>query len=106
MLLKEFVALPEPFGSIIINQVIVGIATTISLFSVLTAIINALAATKYQPRIIVLKGLMPFVMYIMAIVVLFTSTEWAWTHPGYVTIMTCPLVSLINSRQIVCNVAD
>jgi len=35
----------------------------------------------------------------------FQYTDWAWAHAGYVTLMTIPVISLINSRQIVCNVA-
>ena len=87
-------------------DICVGIALTFSMFSVFTAIFNALVATKYSPRIVVLKGLTPLAMTMMTFVALFGFTEWAWSHPGYVIIMTCPLVSLINSRQIVCNVAD
>lgn len=37
---------------------------------------------------------------------IFNFTDWAWSHAGYVTIMMIPVFSLINSRQIVCNVTD
>ena len=79
-------------------ELMVSVAQFISMTSVITAIYNALSATKYQPRILVLKGLLPFMMYWSTFVMMFVFTEWAWTHPGYVIIMTCPLVSLINSR--------
>ena len=93
-----FANLPEPIASLQMIDICVGIALTFSMFSVITAIFNALVATKYSPRIVVLKGLTPLAMTMMTFVALFGFTEWAWTHPGYVIIMTCPLVSLINSR--------
>jgi len=39
-------------------------------------------------------------------VCLFGCTDWAWSHSGYVTLMTIPVISLVNSRQIVCNVTE
>jgi hypothetical protein len=51
----------------------------------------------------VLKGLLPLVFYCNVFVCLFVFTDWAWSHCGYVIILVCPISSLINSRQIVCN---
>jgi hypothetical protein len=53
----------------------------------------------------VLAGLVPIMSVLGALAILFTCTEWAWTHAGYVIIMLTPLQSLFNSRQIVSNVA-
>jgi hypothetical protein len=43
-------------------------------------------------------------MWFLVHVFLFGWSDWAWANPGYVIIMTFPIISLINSRQIVCNV--
>jgi hypothetical protein len=43
-------------------------------------------------------------MWFLVHVFLFGCSDWAWANPGYVIIMTFPIISLINSRQIVCNV--
>jgi hypothetical protein len=67
---------------------------------------NGIVQTPLKPRILVLKGLLPLFMYSMMFVLIFGFTDWAWTHAVYVTIMVCPVVSLINSRHIVCNVAN
>lgn len=91
-----------------VNTVSLNVVVVIVLSSVtiLTSIYNAISTTEIRPRILVLKGLMPLVMYTNMFYLIFRYTDWAWTHAGYVVMMSCPIVSLINSRQIVCNVAN
>ena len=57
-----------------------------------------------QPPIKVVLGLTPAAMWVGTYCLLFTVTDWAWTHPGYVVMLTAPTISLINCRQIICNV--
>lgn len=77
--------------------------TIVSTITFTQGVINALRVTEVRPRIMVLKGLLPLVFYCNALVCLFVFTDWAWSHCGYVIILVCPISSLINSRQIVCN---
>ena len=77
--------------------------TTVSTITFSQGVINALRVTEVRPRVLVLKGLLPLVFYCNMFVCLFVFTDWAWTHCGYVIILVCPISSLINSRQIVCN---
>ena len=37
-------------------------------------------------------------------ILIFGWSNWAWNNSGYVIVMMTPVISLINSRQIVCNV--
>lgn len=76
--LNQIVELPEPFGDLMVVDVLVGIALLFSMFSVLTAIFNSLVSTKYRPRIIVMKGLLPISMSLATFAVMFSFTDWAW----------------------------
>jgi len=71
-----------------------------------TAIYNSITITQMKPKVMVLRGLFPQLLYTIMIILIFSFTDWAWTHCGYVTLMMCPIISLINSRQIVCNVTN
>ena len=82
------------------------IAVTVSVIQLTTSVYNALVHTPHRPRFKVLKGLIPMVLAVSMFWWIFHFTDWAWSHAGYVTIMMIPVFSLINSRQIVCNVAD
>jgi hypothetical protein len=74
--------------------------------TLIQSVFNSLAHTKLKPRVLVFKGLVPMLMSLSTVIILFSYTEWAWQHPSYVILMVCPLFSLVNSRQIVCNVTD
>jgi len=37
-------------------------------------------------------------------VLTFAVTEWAWDNPGHALLLMFPAFSLVNSKQIVCNV--
>jgi hypothetical protein len=69
----------------------------------LVACYNSFTMTQRRPRIRVLFGLIPIVLYTGMFVIMFTQTEWAWIYPGYICMMVTPVISLINQRQIVCN---
>jgi hypothetical protein len=73
-------------------------ATTVSTIQFITSIKNTLANTKVTPKTRALDGLMPMVMWVLIHWFLFGWSEWAWANPGYVIIMTFPVISLINSR--------
>lgn len=92
--------------NITLGGTIVIVASIASFISTITAVYNSLVYTKLKPRISVLKGLIPLFLFCKIFVLLFTFTEWAWNNAGYVTLMVFPIVSLLNSRQIVCNVAN
>lgn len=79
-------------------------ATFSSTLHFFTSIKNTLAHTKVTPKFKALDGLMPMVMWVLIHWFMFKWSDWAWLNPGYVIIMTFPVISLINSRQIVCNV--
>jgi len=61
-------------------------------------------ATKKKPAFTVLFGLIPLMQYYLCIYLIYAYTDWAWQNTGYVILMTTPIISLINCRQIVCNV--
>ena len=82
------------------------VAGTVSVIQLITSVYNALAYTSLRPRVKVLKGLIPMLLCLSMFWWIFNFTDWAWSHAGYVTIMMIPVISLINSRQIVCNVTD
>jgi len=73
-------------------------ATAASTLQFLTSIRNTLAHTKETPRIRSLAGLMPMVMWVLIHWFMFGWSDWALANPGYVIIMTFPVISLINSR--------
>lgn len=81
------------------------VSSCMSICSLALAIYNALTHTKQRPRFMVLLGLIPLLLLASMFVLIFTFTEWAWTHCGYVTLMSTPVIGLINSRTIVCNFA-
>ena len=43
-------------------------------------------------------------LQVQAVLIMFLHTDWAWANPGYALLLLFPVYSLINSRQIVCNV--
>jgi hypothetical protein len=77
-----------------------------STIQLITAFYNSLTLTKLTPRYRVLKGLIPMVLVLLMVYCVFGFTSWAWSFPGYAHLMMVPVVSIINSRQIVCNVTD
>ncbi len=77
--------------------------TIVSTITFSQGIVNVLRVTDVRPRVLVLKGLLPLVFYCNMFICLFVFTDWAWTHFGFVIMLVCPISSLINSRQIVCN---
>ena len=46
----------------------------------------------------------PILFYIAAFLLTFAVTEWAWANPGHQLLLMFPAYSLVNSKQIVCNV--
>ena len=68
------------------------------------SIYNSLAHTHVTPRVKVLKGMFPMVMYFGAWGLAYAFSDWAWDNAGFMTLLSAPTISLINSRQIVCNV--
>ena len=73
-------------------------AVVASTVQVITSMRNTLAETKEVPKIRSFNGLMPMVMWLLVHVFMFGWSDWAWANPGYVIIMTFPVISLINSR--------
>jgi hypothetical protein len=88
-----------------IITVLVVAMTIATVNNVLVGIYNSYTQTEKRPRISVLTGLMPGVMYGLSFWLTFEYSDWAWTHAGYVIMMQTPVISLINCRQIVSNVA-
>ena len=37
---------------------------------------------------------------------MFLHTDWAWANPGYAILLMFPVYTLVNSRQIVCNISQ
>jgi uncharacterized membrane protein len=52
-----------------------------------------------------MRGLIPVFLVYLDIYVIFTYTDWAWSHCGWVALMLSPIAALINCKQIVCNCA-
>lgn len=90
--------LPEVLHEVNTVSLNVVVVIVLSSATILTSIYNAVSTTEVRPRIFVLKGLMPLVMYTNMFYLIFRYTDWAWTHSGYVVMMSLPIVSLINSR--------
>lgn len=98
--------LPEQLHDVNTNTLNVLVVSVMSTLTIMVSIYNSMSCTHLRPRITVLKGLLPMVMYTNMFYLMFAYTDWAWSHAGYVVILTCPIVSLLNSRQIVSNVAN
>lgn len=74
-------------------------AMTLSSMATFTqGVINAIKHTETRPKICVVSGLLPLVLYLNMFFMIFAFSNWAWNNCGYVTILMCPVFSLINSR--------
>lgn len=53
-----------------------------------------------------LPGLLPLLQWLMALGWMFKHSEWAWSHPMLALAILTPSFSMINSKMIVCTVAN
>ena len=80
------------------------------LFAVIVAIVQVISAywmviqtTKGKNIIATLFESFPMIIFLIAILVLFGTTEWAQENPGLGLLFLTPGYSIVASRQIVCN---
>lgn len=73
---------------------------------IIVGIYNALSTPTKNSAFKKICGLFPMVLFCFDMYILYGYTEWAWQNTGYVILMNCPVISLIDCRQIVCNVTD
>lgn len=99
------IPVPEPLGSYEVIIIVVIFMTFATVNNVLVGVYNSLMQTEQRPRFVVLIGLLPGFMYAFSTWLIFEYSDWAWTHAGWVILMQTPVISLINCKQIVCNVA-
>lgn len=90
--------LPESILKMKLMSVQIMAAFIASTFTFLTSIKNVLVATKVTPKFKALRGLLPIVMVFIVHIFIFGWSDWGNQNPGYVTILTFPVISLINSR--------
>ena len=84
-------------------DIIHGVTAFASLINCLQGIYLAYTHTEQRPRISVVIGLVPMILWFMIFVCIWGFTDWGWTNTGYATILIFPVFSLMSSRQIVCN---
>lgn len=99
-------ALPTPFDQMTLVSLEVAAVILTSSHMMILGLYNALTKKNKNSTLKKLWGLMPVVLINVDLYLVYTYSEWAWHNTGYVILMLTPVISLINCRQIVCNVTD
>lgn len=97
-------ALRSLYGEAMVVDAMVIPSTIGSIFTILSALIEAYKKTAVRPRLLVYIGTFPLIQYWLCFASLFVCTDFGDQNRTLVTLMLLPLHCLIVSRQIVCTV--
>ena len=97
--------LPEQMHDMKFFSVVVAFVALSGLATMLTSVHNVWTKTEMRPRVKAFGGTIPWFMLMVDAWVIFTYSEWAWQHGGFAVFILAPYLTMINCRQIVCNMA-